>query len=375
MTPLATSILTENILPYWLRLMDTENGGFYGRVMSDETLCPTADKGAILHARILWAFSAAYRVLRRPEYLTAATHAYRFLTERLLDPEYGGVYWALDYKGQPVDTKKQFYAIGFAIYGLSEYYRATATPEALDYAIRLYRDIEAHAWDATYGGYIEATTRDWQPIADMRLSDKDENTAKSQNTHLHIIEPYANLYRVWPDPQLREAILRLIDIFRERIQQPSGHMGLFFDEAWRCTSDAYSAGHDIEASWLIDEAASVINHQSSIINSPDSLILSLASAAREGLLPNGLMHGTWWEQAETVVGYLNLYQHFGDAEALAISRRCLIAIRDHYLDTEHGEWYWGADNSMPEEDKAGFWKCPYHNSRMCLEIIERGSEF
>lgn len=371
MKTIAQSILTENILPYWLRLMDKENGGFYGRVAGDETLCPAADKGAILHARILWAFSAAYRVLRRPEYLEAADHAYRFLTERFIDPDYGGVYWALDYQGKPVDTKKQFYAIGFAIYGLSEFYRATGREEARQYAIRLYHDIEDHAWDATYGGYIEATTRDWQPIADMRLSDKDENTAKSQNTHLHIIEPYANLYRIWPDAQLREAILRLITIFDERIQQPTGHMGLFFDEAWSCTSSAYSAGHDIEASWLIDEAAEVIGYTSPMVT---TLIRSLATAAQEGLLPNGLMHGTWWEQAETVVGYLNLYQHFGSEEALAISRRCLDAIRQHYLDTEHGEWYWGADNSMPEEDKAGFWKCPYHNSRMCLEIIERSKD-
>lgn len=365
----AESILTDNILPYWLRLIDEEHGGFYGRVDGAETLCPTADKGAILHARILWAFSAAYRVLGVDEYRHAADHAYRFLTEHLVDPDYGGVYWSVDYQGAPVDTKKQFYAIGFAIYGLSEYYRATAYEPAREQAVRLYRDIEAHAWDATYGGYIEATTREWAPIADMRLSDKDENTAKSQNTHLHIIEPYANLYRIWPDEGLRAAIERLITLFAERIQQPSGHMGLFFDEAWHCTSSAYSAGHDIEASWLIDEAATVINHPSA-----DSLILSLARAAREGLLTNGLMHGTWWEQAETVVGYLNLYQHYGDGRALHIAKRCLKAIDLHYLDHEHGEWYWAADNSMPQEDKAGFWKCPYHNSRMCLEIIERTKE-
>ena len=189
-------VLENNILRFWLdKMVDHENGGFYGRIDGHMRLYPEAEKGAILNARILWPFSAAYRLLKRPEYLEAATRAKDYIMEHFMDTEHGGVFWSVDYKGLPLDTKKQFYAIGFAIYGFSEYARATGNMEALDYALQLFGCIEEHALDHQYNGYIEAMTRNWQPIADMRLSDLDANYPKSQNTHLHIIEPYANLYR------------------------------------------------------------------------------------------------------------------------------------------------------------------------------------
>ena len=189
-------VLTQNILPFWMdKMQDRERGGFYGQMTGRYELRPDAPKGAILNARILWSFSAAYRVLRRPEYLEMARRAKDYFVARFIDPDYGGVYWSLDAEGRPLDTKKQFYALGFALYALSEYARATADSEALGYALRLFDCIEQHALDPQHDGYIEATTRDWQPIADMRLSDLDQNFPKSQNTHLHILEPYTNLLR------------------------------------------------------------------------------------------------------------------------------------------------------------------------------------
>lgn len=358
-------VLENNILHFWLTRMQDPEGGFYGQMKGDGTIVQDAPRGCILNARILWAFSAAYRVLGKPEYLAAATHARDYVLAHFVDKENGGTYWSLNADGSPLDTKKQFYAIGFAIYGLSEYARATGDKEALQAAIALYHSIEDHAWDSEFGGYIEAMTCDWQPIADMRLSDKDENTEKSQNTHLHIIEPYTNLYRVWPNEELKGKISRLITVFDKNIRQPNNHLGLFFPMNWQVTSAAYSAGHDIEASWLIDEAADVIGEKH------EDFVKALAEAAKEGLLENGLMHGTWWEQAETIVGYVNIYQRFGDEQALQTALDCWAAVKAHYIDYEHGEWYWGADNCNPAEDKAGFWKCPYHNSRMCLELIER----
>ncbi|MBQ1665451.1 MAG: AGE family epimerase/isomerase, partial [Bacteroidaceae bacterium] len=189
-------VLENNILRFWLdKMQDKENGGFYGQMTGEGELVKTADKGGILNARILWSFSAAYRVLRKPEYLEAATRAKEYIIEHFIDEEFGGTYWSLDYKGNPKDTKKQFYAIGFMIYGLSEYARATGDHEALEYAIQLYECIEEHSLDKQYNGYIEACTREWGEIADMRLSELDANFPKSQNTHLHIIEPYTNLFR------------------------------------------------------------------------------------------------------------------------------------------------------------------------------------
>ena len=385
------SELENNILPFWMNKMeDNEQGGFYGEITGDDELRPEASKGAILNARILWTFSAAYRLLKKPEYLKTATRAKRYLIDRFYDPEYGGIYWELDYKGNPLDTKKQIYAIGFAIYGLSEYARATGDAEALEYAQRLFEVIEQHSFDPVQNGYLEALTRDWQPIEDMRLSDKDENEKKTMNTHLHILEPYTNLYRIWKDERLERQLRNLIDVFITRILDPqTGHLNLFFEEDWTNKYRIYSYGHDIEASWLIHEAALVLGDET-VLKRIEPLIVRIAQAADEGLNPDGSMiyenfldkqkidrELHWWVQAENVVGHINLYQHFGDESALDIAARCWEFIKAKLIDHEHGEWHWSIlpDGTVNrKDDKAGFWKCPYHNGRMCMEVIERFGE-
>jgi mannobiose 2-epimerase len=380
--------LTTNILPFWMdKMMDRPRGGFYGRVDGGQTLHPDAEKGAILHARILWTFSSAYRILRKPEYLETATHAKRFLIDRFYDPEFGGIYWSLNADGTPLDTKKQFYAIGFAIYGLSEYARATGDGEALDYAIRLFRSIEEHSFDAVRNGYLEAKTREWGEIADMRLSEKDANESKTMNTHLHILEPYTNLYRVWKDETLRRQLRNLILLFIDTIlDAPSGHLRLFFDDDWDSKSTMISYGHDIEASWLIHEAALELGDPDLLVR-VEGIAQHIARAAAEGLQPDGGMiyeydpvgghrdtDRHWWVQAETVVGYANLYQHFGDEEAARRALRAWQFIQQNLVDRTHGEWIWSVhEDHSPNlvDDKAGFWKCPYHNGRMCMELMER----
>ena len=255
-------VLEKNILRFWLdKMVDHENGGFYGRIDGSGVLHPKAEKGAILNARILWSFSAAYRVLANPEYLEAATRAKDYIIDYFIDKEYGGVYWSLDYKGNPLDTKKQFYAIGFVIYALTEYTRATGDRETLDYALQLYDCIEEHALDREHNGYIEACTREWGEIADMRLSELDANYPKSQNTHLHIIEPYTNLLRCLKEMRAQEScdyvpvigsvlpvgisvpqetivgveasLRNLINIFTDNILNPeTHHLDLFFEMDW-----------------------------------------------------------------------------------------------------------------------------------------------
>lgn len=382
------SELENNILPFWMNKMeDNEEGGFYGQITGEDELKPEASKGAILNARILWTFSSAYRLLKKPEYLETATRAKRYLIDRFYDPQYGGIYWELDYKGNPLDTKKQIYAIGFAIYGLSEYARATGDEEALAYAQQLFDVIEQHSFDSEQNGYVEALTRDWQPIEDMRLSDKDENEKKTMNTHLHILEPYTNLYRVWKDEQLERQLRNLIEVFITRILDPqTGHLNLFFEEDWTNKYRIYSYGHDIEASWLIHEAALVLGDPE-VLKRIEPIIIRIAQAADEGLNPDGSMiyenfldkqkidrELHWWVQAENVVGHINLYQHFGDTEALDTAVRCWEFIKTKLIDHEHGEWHWSLlpDGTVNRrDDKAGFWKCPYHNGRMCMEVIER----
>ena len=410
-------VVENNILRFWLdKMVDDEHGGFYGRIDAGEVLHPEAEKGAILNARILWSFSAAYRVLGNPEYLEAATRAKDYIIDHFIDKEYGGVYWSLDYLGNPLDTKKQFYAIGFAIYGMSEYARATGDREALECALQLFDCIEEHAFDSENNGYIEACTREWGEIADMRLSELDANFPKSQNTHLHIIEPYANLYRCLKEFQAstscdyvpvigsvlpievavpQETILRvegalrnIIDIFTDRILNPeTHHLDLFFEMDWtRGAGHLESYGHDIECSWLMHEAALVLGDVD-VLAKVEPIVREVAKASEKGLRPDGSMiHEAnldtchvdddlhWWVQAENVVGWYNLYQHFGDEQALERAFLGWNYIKTQIIDWDNGEWHWSRhpDGSLNTvDDKAGFWKCPYHNSRMCLEIIER----
>ena len=370
-------VLQKNILRFWLdKMVDQEHGGFYGRIDGHEHLHADAEKGAILNARILWAFSAAYRVLGDKTYLEAASRAKHYIIDYFIDPEYGGVYWSLDCNGKPLDTKKQFYAIGFAIYGMSEYARATGDAEALKVAIDLYRCIEEHALDHEYNGYIEAMTRDWQPIADMRLSELDANYPKSQNTHLHIIEPYTNLYRVWKSDELKASLHNLIDIFTDRILNPeTHHLDLFFDMDWKRGAGALeSYGHDIECSWLIHEAALVLG-DAEVLKKVEPIVEMVAKASEKGLNADGSMvHEAnldtgyvdsdlhWWVQAEAVVGFFNIYQYFGDESALQKAQHCWTYIKENLIDNENGEWHWSRrkDGTLNlDDDKAGFWKCPY----------------
>ena len=388
-------VLEKNILHFWMTEMtDEKHGGFYGRMDGRGRLYPEAEKGAILNARILWSFSAAYRVLGCPAYLKAATRARDYLIAHFIDEEYGGVYWSVDYMGQPLDTKKQFYAIGFAIYGLSEYARATGDREALDYALQLYDCIEEHALDREHNGYVEACTREWGRMADMRLSELDANYPKSQNTHLHIIEPYTNLLRCLKELQIEsrtrveDSLRNLIAIFTEKILNPeTRHLDLFFEMDWtRGAGRLESYGHDIECSWLLHEAALVLGDKK-VLASVEPIVYEVAMASGKGLRPDGsLIHEAnldtgyvdddlhWWVQAENVVGWYNIYQYFGNEDALARVFRGWAYIKNQLVDWNHGEWYWSRrqDGSLNIiDDKAGFWKCPYHNSRMCLEIMER----
>ena len=374
------SELENDILPFWLNKMQDPAGGFRGRIDGTGRLDAEAPKGAILNARILWTFSSAYRLLGKEEYLGAARNAFVQIRDRFYDPEFGGIYWSLSPDGKPLDTKKQFYAIAFAVYGCAEYFRATGEEEALELAISLWRSIEDHSRDTVKGGYLEACTRDWQPIEDMRLSEKDRNDAKTMNTHLHILEGYTGLYRVWKDETLRRRLVELCNIFTDRIVRPDGHLGLFFDEDWNSQSDMVSYGHDIEASWLLCETAELLGDDA-LLAKVRACCARIAAASLEGLQADGSMiyeydPGTagqaghldtnrhWWVQAETVVGCLN---QGWEERAL----RCWDYIKKNLL-APGGEWHWSVDadgNPNTTDDRAGFWKCPYHNGRMCMEII------
>ena len=390
----ARVLLEANILSFWQeRMVDYQQGGFYGRIDGYNVLHPDAEKGAVLNARILWTFAAAARVLNNTPYRILAARAYDYLMQWFMDREQGGVYWSLNADATPLDTKKQTYAIAFAIYGLAEYVRLTNNQEALNAAIRLFEDLEAHAykWDnekmsKCKNGYVEALTRNWQPIADMRLSEKDANGVFTMNTHLHVLEAYTNLYRVLKNVQrddvqgtkerITKQLRTLIDIFANRIFDPAtGHLMLFFDEKWQPSNTHTSPGHDIEAAWLLHEALEVLGDEE-LLNQTLPVIHSLAQAAEENIMDEK----EWWCYAEAVVGYIDQWKLYQDEKPiesninLELAETAFHYIQTHLMDRENGEWFWTIlPDGTPDRthDKAGFWKCPYHNSRMCIEIIER----
>ena len=374
--------LTSCILPYWLKLKDPR-GGFYGEVASDGTILYDAPRGVILNARIIWSFAAAYQALPETPYLVAAVHARDYFLEHFCDHKYGGVYWSVDAAGERLDTKKQLYAQGFAIYGLSELYKVTGDDEVLKNAINLYRVVETYFADKENGGYIEALARDFSPLEDMSLSAHDINADKTMNSHLHVLEAYANLYQVWPDEELKEAVQKLLDLVGTRIMGPDGHLQLYFRKDWSVMPGGVSYGHDIETSWLALECADALK-DIDVVNRVRPWALSMGKAGNEGLLPDGSMRyeklldgkyddsRQWWVQAETVVGNLWLWKYHADPQGADRALAAWNYIRENLVDEKDGEWWWAVleDGSRDlSQPKVGFWKCPYHNTRMCLQVL------
>lgn len=376
----------ENILDYWKKYtVDNEFGGFYGQINDKDEVVPQAEKGLVLNARILWTFSAAYGKNPKLEYLEIAHRAYQYLQDFFRDKTHGGLYWSVNYQGLPLNTRKQIYGQAFTIYGLSEYYKISQNKEALDWAIELFKIIEKNSLDTIYGGYLEALAEDWQPIQDLKLSEKDANEKKSMNTHLHIVEAYANLKSVYENERLNNSLEQVLNVFLKHIvDTKTGHQVLFFDDDWSIKSDIISYGHDIEASWLLYEAAHQISNEQ-IIQKAHELAIKMTDAVQIGLSEDGGLayesegehHDTdkhWWVQAEAMVGYLNAYQLSKNDKYLKQSIKSWEFIKK-FLITSSGEWLWatqGTENiPMPNQDKAGFWKCPYHNARACMEVIAR----
>lgn len=380
--------LVDNILPYWMnKMQDEEYGGFYGQINGLEELIMDADKGGILNARILWSFSAAYNQLKKAEYLEVANRAFQYVTDHFFDTELGGTYWSLRRDGHSQDTKKQIYSQAFFIYALTEYYRATGITQSLEKAIDLFHLIEKYSFDKARNGYFEAFSRDWQPLKDLRLSEKDANESKTMNTHLHILEAYTNLFRVWKDETLKSQLENLIELFIDRItDSETFHLNLFFDDDWECKSSIISYGHDIEASWLIYEAAEVLD-KPELLAKIKCICEKIVKASIEGLQEDGSLiyeknlssghldtERHWWPQAEAVVGFVNAWEISGESGYLSKAEASWQYIKKYLIDRENGEWFWSAsmDGTVNrKDDKAGFWKCPYHNSRACLEVIRR----
>ncbi len=379
--------LTQNLLPYWSKnMVDRVNGGFYGRIDANDKVYPNEDKGGILNARILWTYSSAYRIYKDTAYLTLARRAKDYIMANFLDKQYGGAYRSVNSKGEPADTRKQTYTQSFFIYGMAEYYRATGDKEALKAAKDIFEAFEKYALDKDANGYFEVYSRDWKRTHDKLIGETTVSDEKTMNTHLHLMEAYTNLYRVWPDKRMAERLKNLVEIFLDHIiDRQTSHLICFMDRKWNSTSRIDSYGHDIEASWLLCEATNLLG-DSELLARVKQVSIKIADAASEGLQPDGSLvyekdlatghmatERSWWPQSEAIVGYLNAYELTGNEKYLDRSVNCWNFTRDHLIDNKNGGWYSGVSESgvVGKGDKGGFWICPYHNGRMCMEVVER----
>jgi len=377
----------DSILKYWSKnTIDNQNGGFIGQIDFNDHIIADSEKGSVLNARILWTFSASYQTTKNENHKKLAERAFEFLSEHFYDNQFGGLFWSINADKTPKDTKNQIYALAFAIYALSEFYAISKNEKALEIAINLYSKIQDYSYDPVNKGYLEAFTRDWKPIDDLRLSEKDANEKKTMNTHLHIIEAYANLYKVWKNKTLQNSMIELLETIEKHfINTETGNLRLFFDEKWVEKPDVISYGHDIEAAWLLQQCAEISEDETLIANYKKYAI-QIAEATKKGIDSDGglwyeydpekkelIAEKHWWPQAEALIGFYNAYQLTGKEEYLDIVYKNWEFTKKYILDKENGEWFWGvySDYSVMQKDKAGFWKCPYHNGRACLELINR----
>jgi cellobiose epimerase len=373
------------IADWWVtHTVDHEQGGFYGEVGADNRPVKNASKGIILNSRILWFFSEVAAEINNPAYRDCAQRAYQYIVQYFFDQEHGGVYWELDALGNPLNTKKQVYAQAFTIYALSAYYHLTNDEQALTHALDCFELLEKNTVDRERDGYLEAFTRAWGAIDDLRLSEKDLNFPKSQNTHLHVLEAYTALNKVHSTPEIKTALKYNIELFdKYMIDKSNFHLRMFLDMDWNDHSPAFTYGHDIEASWLIAKALhSLGDEKYSAQIMP--LVLKIADVTlAEGIGEHGHVidefdfatqhHHTdiiWWVQAEALVGFINAYVMSHNPAFLTAAENVWAFTKAHQIDQVKGEWFWLSNvNTQPEPPhyKVGFWKCPYHNGRAMME--------
>lgn len=377
--------LLNDIIPFWKNLRDDEMGGYYGWLSYDLALDKKSEKGCILNSRITWFFANAYTLLKDESLLKEAKHGYEFLIKHCVDKEYGGIYWSLNYDGTPLDTTKHTYNQAFCIYALASYYEASGEREALELAFSLFRLIENKCRDEV--GYLEAFTRDFKPESNEKLSENGVLADKTMNTLLHVFEAYTELYRVTSDKEVKEKLMWMMDLFADKIYNPAKRrQEVFFDKNYNTILDLHSYGHDIETAWLIDRGVEVLGeeeYEEKMYPITQTLTAQIYQVAFDGhSLANECDRGVvnqnrvWWVQAETVVGFLNGYQKTPEhSEYRDGALEVWEFIREHVVDQRSGsEWYWEVDaDGSPIENRPIVepWKCPYHNGRMCIEVMKR----
>ncbi len=376
--------LENVIIPFWKSMKDDENGGFYGYKDFELKVNKKAEKGCILNSRILWFFSNAYLTLKDEELLKYADHAYDFMVKNCFDDVNGGIYWSLNYDGTPCDTTKHTYNQAFAIYALSTYFDATSKEEAINHAYELYDIIENKMTDEL--GYLEAFTIDFKPESNEKLSENGVMAEKTMNTLLHVFEAYTECVRVTGHKGMKERLYFMLDIIDRKIyNRELNRQEVFFDREYNSLIDLHSYGHDIETAWLVDRCLDILDDKeiteriSLITKALTEKIYDRAYISHSLLneCEKGVDNTTriWWVQAEAVVGFYNGYARTGNEKYRDAAVDIFDYIEEKLVDNRKGsEWFWCLDENGEPSTRQPIvepWKCPYHNGRMCMELINR----
>jgi len=376
----------KNILNYWCtNTIDNQYGGFFGKIDHFNKVIPKASKGIILNTRILWSFSAVSNHFKTNEYRDLCDRSYQYLKTYFNDETYKGVYWDLNYLGEPKNKRKQVYAQAFAIYALSEYFIFSKNQEAKNWAVELFEQLEKHAKDNEKVGYFEAFDTNWEPIKDMRLSDKDMNASKTMNTHLHLLEAYTSLLSIYDNNKVRSSLKELVVIFLDKFLNEQNHYDLFFDEDWKKLSNTVSYGHNIETAWLLIEAAKKVGDKDLIEQTQRSALHIANTFLKDAIDADGAVMNEknlntgvldtdrhWWPQVEALIGLNYTYKLNNDPKFIDHSLKIWEFIKKSLIDPINGEWYFRVDKNgkvYTEEDKVSMWKAPYHVTRACIKLI------
>ncbi len=377
--------LQKDLVPFWQKLEDPEYGGFYGYMEEDGTVDKKYEKGCILNSRILWFFSNAAMALEDQNLIKDAQCAYDFMKEKCMDKEYGGIFWSVTYDGKPLDTTKHIYNQAFAVYALSSYYKASGDKEALNLAFGLFDVIENKGFDE--GGYKEALDRSFAPAENDKLSENGVMADRTMNTLLHVFEAYTELYLVSRDERVKNKLMWILDTFKNKIYNPKRHrQEVFFDNAMNSIIDLHSYGHDIETAWLLDRGLDALGDKE-LKAAFDPMIADLVAEVYKKAYYNNSMSNecekgvddtkrVWWVQGESVVGYYNEYEKHPEHEEYREAAENIWNFIKTYIISEknHNEWYMHVDDKgNPEKGNPIVepWKCPYHNGRMCMEMMRR----
>lgn len=379
--------LTRHILPYWAeKTVDEIDGGFIGRIDGGNILIPEAPKGLVLNARILWTFAEGALFLEDEKYGELADRAGAYLYDFFWDADQGGAYWMLNHQGEPKKRLKLAYAQAFLLYAVVAWYKLTGDKEIRAWAQELFYLLETHALDVEHDGYFEVFDANWHRLPAERLSEKDPVAAKSSNTQLHVLEAYTSLLTIWKDDEVAGRLRAMIRLFLDTIIDKNQYfLHGAFDADWKVLTNTVSFGHDIEASWLLVEAAQELGDKELLLETEKVALKMVDAVLARGIIKDGsiiteIKNGVqdtdrhWWPQAEAVVGFINAWQLSGKSHYMDAALKNWRFIQSTMVDHKAGEWFYRVDqNGRPylEENKVGPWKCPYHNARACLEILRR----